>query len=304
MTRRLIHVNINIGNGFCQEGFLGKSLKPVFDLATERLGPLPLVNHFLDRLGLAALLERAVPTDDRRYEISHAKALGVLLRSIVVEREPIYRQEETVQAFAPGVFGVSDSEMEHLTDDRMGKALDHLFDADRSALLTAAVVQMAQRFNVRFHEIHNDSTTVRLTGQYRQAQGRLLRRRRGPWITYGHSKDHRPDLKQLLFILTTNADGSVPVHFRCEDGNQSDAPTHIETWNALGKIAGRTNFLYVADSKLCTRENMDHIDTKKGRFVTVMPRNRLEDAEFRNGTLAGGSHRTGTANSNETSEDR
>jgi len=38
-------------------------------------------------------------------------------------------------------------------------------------------------------------------------------------ITYGFSKDHRPDLKQLLFILTTSHDGGVPVQFRCEAGN-------------------------------------------------------------------------------------
>jgi hypothetical protein len=29
-----------------------------FALRTERLGPLPLVNHFIERIGLEALLER------------------------------------------------------------------------------------------------------------------------------------------------------------------------------------------------------------------------------------------------------
>jgi transposase len=58
-----------------------------------------------------------------------------------------------------------------------------------------------------------------LTGQYRQASGRSIRGQRASWVTYGHSKDHRPDLKQLLFILTTTRDGGVPVQFRCEDGN-------------------------------------------------------------------------------------
>ena len=37
----------------------------------------------------------------------------------------------------------------------------------------------------------------------------------------------------------------------------------------------------MADSKLCARENMDHIDRRGGRFVTVLPRARLEDREFR-----------------------
>jgi hypothetical protein len=46
-------------------------------------------------------------------------------------------------------------------------------------------------------------------------------------------------------------------------------------------VAGRPNFLYVADSKLCSRENMDYIDRAGGRLVTVLPRTRLEDQEFR-----------------------
>ena len=56
---------------------------------TERLGPLPLINHFLERMDLLALLEQYVPTSGPRFTMSHAQALGVLLRSIVVEREPL-----------------------------------------------------------------------------------------------------------------------------------------------------------------------------------------------------------------------
>lgn len=73
-----------------------------FALSTERLGPLPLVNHFIERMGLEPLLEQHVPTTDGRCAIAHARALGVLLRSIVIEREPIYRQQETVHGFAAG----------------------------------------------------------------------------------------------------------------------------------------------------------------------------------------------------------
>jgi transposase len=254
---------------------------PRFALRSERLGPLPLINHFLQRSGLAALLERFVPTTDRRCTFSHAAALGVLLRSIIVEREPIYRQGETAVGFASGLFGLSAAELEHLGDDRLGRALDHLFDADRAALLTAVVVAVGQRFGVTFDQLHNDSTSVAFCGQYRAAAGRALRGRTAPAITYGFSKDHRPDLKQLLFILTVDADGGVPVQFRVADGNTNDSITHIETWNTLRALAGRADFLYVADSKLCSRDNMEHIARCGGRFVTVLPRSRLEDAEFR-----------------------
>jgi transposase len=249
-------------------------------LHSERLGPLPLINHFMERIGVDDTLARHVPSDPR-CALTHASALGVLLRSIIVEREAVYRQQETVYGFASGLFGVAAQDMEHLSDDRLGRALDHLYDADRTALLTELVLAVGQRFDVRFEEFHNDSTTISFCGTYRNATGRRIRARTAPVITYGHSKQHRPDLKQLLFILTMSADGNVPAAFRCADGNASDSRTHIETWNTLKAVAGRADFLYVADSKLCSRENMDYIDRAGGRFVTVMPRSRLEDALFR-----------------------
>jgi transposase len=252
-----------------------------FTLHTQRLGPLPIVNRFMEKLGLEEILDRYVPTLDSRSKLPYAKSLGILLRSILVEREPVYRQQETVETFAPEAFGLTANEANGLGDDTVGRALDRLFAADRGSLLTAVVVSAARRFHVRLDELHNDSTSIRFCGQYRAARGRSVRGRRAPWVTYGYSKDHRPDLKQLLFILTTSADGGVPVQFRCEDGNTSDIVTHLETWETLCAVSGRKDFLYVADSKLCSMENMETIHEKGGRFVTVLPRSRREDAQFR-----------------------
>ena len=257
------------------------SLTPPYELATERLGPFPIVNHFFDRLQLESVFERSIPTKNPRCSLSYAKGLGVLVRSIAIEREPIYRHYETVSTFSPAVFGLTRDEARSLGDDQLGRALDHLFHADRGTLLTEIVVATAGEFDVRFDELHNDSTTIKFTGQYRQAKGRSLRGKRAPWITYGNSKDHRADLRQLLFVMTTSSDGGLPVQFRCGDGNTNDSTTHIETWEALRKATDRTDFLYVADSKLCSYENMRYIDRCGGRFVTVIPRSRLEDRWLR-----------------------
>ena len=252
-----------------------------FSIRLERLGPLSLINHFLDRLGLDQLLEKYVPTNDRRAKLPYALGLGILLRSILVEREPIYRQQEVVEGFAPSAFRISRTAMKHLSDDQIGRSLDRLFNADRGSLLTACMVNAVRGFGISLKELHNDSTSIRLFGQYPQAKGRTIRGRRAPWITYGHSKDHRPDLKQILFILTTNVDGGIPVQFRCEDGNTNDAITHVETWKTLRDLNGGPDFLYVADSKLCALDNMRTINDLGGRFITVLPRTRQEDRQFR-----------------------
>ena len=100
-------------------------------------------------------------------------------------------------------------------------------------------------------------------------------------VTWGHNKDHRPDLKQLLYILTVSGDGAVPVQFRVESGNATDDRSHQGTWELLCKLTGRRDFLCVADCKLATAENMAHLHHNGGRFVSVLPRTRGEDATFR-----------------------
>ena len=78
-----------------------------------------------------------------------------------------------------------------------------------------------------------------------------------------------------------SADGNVPVAFRCTDGNTSDSVTHVQTWETLRAVAGRSDFLYVGRQQTVFAENMDPHRPRRGRFVTVMPRSRLEDAQFR-----------------------
>lgn len=61
-----------------------------YALRTELLGALPIINHFIDRIGLAASLERFVPHDDARLRVAPAKVLGLVVRNLVTHREPVY----------------------------------------------------------------------------------------------------------------------------------------------------------------------------------------------------------------------
>ncbi|MFN7955791.1 MAG: hypothetical protein U0610_29015 [bacterium] len=134
----------------------------------------------------------------RFIRLPFARGLGVLLRSIFVEREPIYRQAETVATLAPRASGRTTEQTIHVGDDAIGRALDHLSDADRASLLTALVVVAGERFELHLDELHNASTTVRFCGQYPAARGRSIRGKRAPFISYSYSKDQRPNWMQYL----------------------------------------------------------------------------------------------------------
>jgi hypothetical protein len=252
-----------------------------FELVSHRLGALPLINHFLQRIGLDAALGRWLPEPDRRFKLAPAAAIRLLVVNLLVGRAPLYGLGEWAAPYAPGLLGLPGGDTAWLNDDRVGRALVALFDADRASLLTEVIVGVVAEFGVDTSQMHNDSTSVSVHGQYQTADGRPCRGKTAAAVTFGHSKDHRPDLKQLVWILTVSADGSVPMAYRLADGNTTDDPTHIPTWGALVKVLGRRDFLYVADSKLCSGDAMRHIDGQGGRFVTVLPRTRGEDKWFR-----------------------
>ena len=252
-----------------------------FRLEEEKLGALPVVDHFLSRLGLARLLDEYVPATDGRVRLTPATSIGVVVRNLALSHQPLYSMNEWAARFDPALLGLAAGEVRLVNDDRIGRSLERLFDADRSSLLSRMVLGAVDAFGIDCTEMHNDSTSVRLTGAYPLAGGAP----RGGKVTAvaarGHSKDFRPDLKQLVWILTVSGDGAVPIACRVASGNVEDSTTHIATWDGLRALLGRSDFRYVADCKLATRANMEHIDRGQGRFVTVLPASRKEDGAFR-----------------------
>jgi transposase len=115
---------------------------------------------------------------------------------------------------------------------------------------------------------------VKAYGKYpgRTATGLVLKQ--------SHSKDHRPDLKQWVFTRSITCDGAVPVHHKVYPGNRTDDTTHIETWNTVHKIAPADDVLYVADSKLCTDQQLHYLASRGGRAVTLVPEAWAEVAAF------------------------
>jgi transposase len=257
-------------------------------LTSYRVAALPILDGILRRLRLEAFLRDHLPREDARSRVSTATGLMVLVKNLLISREPLYGIGEWAARHVPELLGLTPTQLAALNDDRVGRCLDRLFDADIPSLTLAVVTHAVAEFGVDLDELHNDSTTVTFHGDYEAADHeRTLRGKLRLAITHGHNKDHRPDLKQLLYILTVSCDGAVPVHFRVESGNASDDRSHIDTWKTLCKLTGRRDFLYVADCKLATAENMAHLHQNGGRFLTVPPRTRGEDATFRAAVRAG-----------------
>ena len=245
------------------------------------VGAAPVVRRFLERLDLPGLFDRHLPRlPGRPPDLPTSTVLCVLLSNLLLAREPLYGIAAWAARFVPEHLGLLPGQSARLNDDRCGGALDHLFRADRASLLTAVALCTIRAFQLALEEMHQDTTTVTLSGEYAD-QPPAAQAERPARISHGHNKDHRPDLKQLLYNRTVTADGAVPIHCKIHDGNTPDSKVHRETWRTLCQIVGGPDFLYVADSKLCNRRDMRLIARGKGRFLTMMPRTRAEHVRFR-----------------------
>jgi transposase len=234
-----------------------------FQLVRQGLGAIPILDPVIKRIGLLQHLTESM--GHARY----AQAILLLLKNILIERNALYAIREWAAPYDPAlVYGGN------YGDDVLARALDRLFETDRASLLTRIVLHSVKAYAVNLSQIHQDTTSVKLLGAYAQQQRKAVQ------LVRGYSKDHRPDLRQLVYELSVTRDGAIPVLFKAHDGNRTDDTLHWENWQMLRGLLGRSDFLYVADSKLCVHQTLLNIDRSQGRFITVVPRSRSEVEEF------------------------
>lgn len=247
------------------------------------IGPHPILLHFLGRMDFHRIARSCLGTP-RGMILDHAQTLAVLIRNILLSPAPLYRIAEWAKPIDPVALELSSSEKRSVNDDRVARSLDALVSPRARSLFFQLALHIIARFELQTQRIHHDTTTVTFHGQYRGSV-------REPRITRGINKDHRPDLKQLVFGLNITADGAVPICHEIYSGNRTDDTIHRGNLERLRQILHRTDFIYVADSKLCTQKNLADVVKYGGKFVTVLPRTRAEDQHFRTALRQGASVR-------------
>jgi transposase len=119
--------------------------------------------------------------------------------------------------------------------------------------------------------IHYDTTSVSLWGTYDSAteQPAVL-------ITFGHNKDHRPDLKQVVVGAAVSGDGGVPLISNTHDGNTNDSVLPISYWERLRRLAGKSSFCFIGDCKIASLDTLRSICSQDGLFLAPMAMTQAE----------------------------
>ena len=141
-------------------------------------------------------------------------------------------------------------------DDAVGRVLDRLYDLGTMKLFTACAVRAAARFGLECRYVHFDTTSRSVWGDYQFAEEQDL-----PFqVTYGDSKDQRPDLKQFV-LSTLCVDRAVPIWGKPEDGNASDKTLNTTLLSEIAQLLARYGvqpgaYIYIADAALVTEDNL------------------------------------------------
>ena len=237
------------------------------------LGAHPVIQYYLDKLRIREIFRTYVKSDARQL-MPTEEGVCILVHNILTAPLPLYQIGEWMTSRDPESLGLGTDDATILNDDRLGRVLDAVARSNRKTIFFRIALRMIKLFELDCRHVHQDTTSVKLYGHYETWVG-------NPMAAHGYSKDHRPDLKQLVLGINVVGDGAVPIAKEVYSGNRTDDSVHISNWDNLRRLLQTSDFIYTADSKLCTESNLSHIEFYGGQYITVMPRTWKEDQSFR-----------------------
>ena len=157
-------------------------------------------------------------------------------------------------------------------DDRLGHCLDRLFEAGTEFIFSEVASGVLRRPEIgTVYPVHTDTTSVTLHGRYEEDPSR-------PWPdgtpcpARGYSKDHRPDLKQLVYGLSVHGPTRIPIGFSVLDGNTADPRANrfqIETLAQL--LPPSHDVTLVADCKFVDAVTLGAARDSGFHYVSLLP---------------------------------
>lgn len=240
------------------------------EIQVKNLDHLGIVAGIIDQIGLVEEIDRLIEPHPQQIISTGQAVKAMILNGLGFVSAPMYLFSEFFIGKATEHLLGEGIKPEHLNDDRMGRALDSLSNQGLTPLFTSIAMLAHQRFNLSTKSLHLDSSSFSLEGSYDiESSDESSESIESVNITYGYSKDHRPDLKQFMMDVICTGDGDVPLFVRIGDGNESDRAIFAQLMKQF-KQEWNLDSIYVADSALYSAENIQKLGELN--WITLVPR--------------------------------
>lgn len=219
------------------------------------LDHLGLVASTIETLGLVKKVDTLLPLDPSKgAKISLGQRVAaMILNGLGFTDERLYMFETFLdnkpldRLFGPTV------EASHFNDDTLGRCLDAIAEYGVTKFFTEIAFAIGREHNLLGKTIHQDTTSLTVYGDYPAEREES---HQGARPSYGYSKAHRPDLKQMVLHLATSGSSNFPVWMEAHSGNASDKKTLLDAAKRMeafkNQLKPGDKLLHVGDSAFYT----------------------------------------------------
>lgn len=246
---------------------------------SQILDHLGLVAGMVDELGIIEVIDNATKQDPEMRIVTAGHAVkAMILNGLGFINQQLYlvphffHNKPISRLIAPGI------QARHLNDDTLGRALDTLYTYGVTALYSLIAATAAKRLGLAPTFLHLDSTSFHV-------DGRSTRDEASPeqviHVTRGSSRDHRPDLNQVMLDLMVEHQAGIPLLMKPLSGNSSDTTNFgqvIHDHLAQMHITYGTTYV-VADSALYSADNLQTLAETDTKWITRVPATLTEAQE-------------------------
>jgi transposase len=229
-------------------------MQPELTITSEQINSLPLLLGIMEDMGIRALIDQHVTPHGHWQGISVGTAVTIWLACLLQERDHrlvLVRDWATARAYTLNTLLDITLRATDCSDDRLANILTMLGDPATQATLDAALVQQWVRvYRLPTQTIRLDSTSVSLYHDPDEPESLLQ---------FGHSKDHRPDLRQFKAMLATLDPLGLPLVCQMVSGERADDPLYVPAYDAAVAALGTAAVLVVGDSKMAALATRGHV---------------------------------------------
>ncbi|MEZ9133635.1 IS1634 family transposase [Vibrio breoganii] len=234
----------------------------------KRLDYLGLIAAFCHEIDLPGIIDRIIPKYSE-HRVSHGDAvLAMILNGLGFHSRTLHMFSDFFETKPVAKLLAKDIEAKHLTDDVFGRTLDALYDADVSVLYQVIAEHVVNKLGLTTNSVHLDITSFHVDGEYAQSDDTNAIQ-----LVKGYSRDHRPELNQVVLELICENQAGLPVYMQALSGNTNDAKAFAEvTKRHIHCLKAAQNSRYfIADAALYTEESITSLDEQQQKFITRVP---------------------------------
>lgn len=235
----------------------------------ERVDEIPILFHWLKQMRLEEIIDSIWKPHGNWKGLTYGQ-LAVLFVVYVVHglNHRLYQMEQWVEDHYHVISQACGWTLssKDATDDRVGSMM-HALGADISRHI--AFQRQSGRHYIQAYALPTDVVRYDTTS-FNVYHGTSSKASKG-LLSFGHSKDRRPDLLQFKQGLATLDPGGFPLFSETMEGCVADDTRYVPAWREMAATIGHKDFLYVADCKAAARSTRGIIDHEGGRYLFPLP---------------------------------